>query len=282
MNLSRTRSYVPSKLIWGALTAKLTPLLGIRDYQKVGIFLKKAMRFGYLYLYAENQYFIPHYTKTGLNLGSWSQNEFETKFISSMPSTAIDSGSSTAEEEMLHEIEFISPYVIGNKTPTPVFLKGLLWVRETEEAGFELSIDNNGIILRYNNMRIDFKKELFNRFQIGGERRYGFGLVALDEREFIEVKDNKLDAFAGEWSTDSTDVYISLKENDCIWAHLAYSQTLNLKGNIEPLVGRDWDPHKGPGRQVRSYGFFWSPGSSITEDMRFRVAEFGIWSAVKT
>ena len=135
MHLFRTRSYVPAKPFWGALTARLTRMLESDNYKEVGEFLKKTMRLSYLYIYDKetNVIFIPKYTDEGLKFGNLPEKElllieFEKKFISSLTSTSIEPYSFTAEEGMLHEVEFISPYTMdGGKQ---VFLKGLLWISD--------------------------------------------------------------------------------------------------------------------------------------------------------
>jgi len=42
MHFFQTRLYVPGKTLWGAVTAKLTPALGLRDYNQVGETIKKS------------------------------------------------------------------------------------------------------------------------------------------------------------------------------------------------------------------------------------------------
>ncbi|MBC7333616.1 MAG: hypothetical protein H5T85_04020 [Actinobacteria bacterium] len=276
MHFFSTRPYVPGKLFWGSLTAKLTPMLGINDYQKVGEFLKKAIRFGYLYPYVEEKLYCPIYTEDGLRFGSLSQNEFEKKFISSMASAAIEAESLASEEGMLHEVEFISPYTIDDEKP--VFIRGFVWIREFTENRFKLSKNNNKLIITHNGQVVDFKNSLANRFQIGGERKYGFGLLKLNKLD--EVSSNEFNGLSGKWCEKDGEVCISINSDNPIWSHVLCSNNINIKGNIEPLVGRDWESDKGAGRRLTSYGLFWSPGSILCEDKTFKITEFGIWEAV--
>ncbi len=273
MHFFRTRPYVPGKLLWGTLTSKLTPMLTINDYQKVGNFLKKALRFSYLYLHVDEKIYVPKYTKEGLKFGFLSQSEFEKKFISSTASTAIDAYSLSAEEGMLHEVEFINPYTIDDGKP--VFLKGLLWVMDFSENGFSINRSNEKILIKYNSREVDFKKKLANRLQVGGERKYGFGLLELEE--FQEVNSKEIDDFPGKWSKSGNDIHLSLNSNDPIWSHASCSKNINIKGDIEPLVGRNWETNKGSGRELNSLGLFWSPGSILNEDIIFKIIEFGLW-----
>ena len=275
MHFMKTRPYAPGKLLWGALTSKLAPLLGIKNYPTVGNFLKKTMRFGYLYPYVKNQLFLPHYTEKGLMFDSLSQSEFEKRFISSIASVVIDPDSLSAEEGMLHEIEFVSPYSLDKGDP--VFIKGLLWVKDFSENGFGITGKNNNLLIKYANANIDFTEDLADTLQIGGEIRYGFGLIELRKESFSEIGNKRLDNFSGVWSDNVEDVCLTVEANQPTWSHVLHSDKICIKGNIEPLVGRDWDVEKGSGRRLNALGLFWSPGSIIKKEMTFKINEFGLF-----
>jgi len=278
MHFYRTRPYVPGKPLWGAITAKLTPLLGLNDYLKVGEFLKKAIRPGYLYIESNKrgELYYPKYTEKGLMYGLLSQYEFEKRFISSMASTAIEAQSLTAEDGMLHEVEFINPYTIDDEKP--VFMSGFIWVREFSENDISL-LTKDKVIITCNGKKVEFNDQLANRLQLGGERKYGFGLVEL--HKITEVKDSKFNLLPGEWKEENGEVCISLKRGDPIWAHVHHFENLKIKGDIELLVGREWDPDKGAGQKPpKSSGLCWTPGSILCEDRTFKVDEFGIWRKI--
>lgn len=271
---SKTRYYVPGKLIWAALTAKVTPLLGINNYEAVGEFFKEVMRYGYFYLCVDGNLYIPKYTEEGLKFGSISQNEFEKKFITSIASTAIQPESLTAEEGMLHEIEIINPYTIDNGKP--VYIKGLLWVKNKSNNGFKITTNEETINILYNDNQVNFNKDF--QIQIGGERRYGFGLIELVELK--KITDLNLADFPGTWREDKGEVVISIPNGGFIWAHTKVTLTLKIKGDIELIVGKDWDPEKGAGRRLKSEGLFWFPGSILIEDKEFKIVDFGWWELI--
>ncbi len=276
MHFYKTRPYVPGKLLWAALTSKLTQLLGLNDYKKVGDFLANSMRLGYLFPCVQSEIYIPKYTNNGLMFDSLPQNEFEKKFISSMASAPIDPESFTTEEGMLHEVEFISPYTIDDGKQ--VFLKGLVWIRELSDNEFNLSINNDDLKITYNKISIEFKEQLANQFQVGGERKYGFGLLQLQDM----VPKNELNDFPGKWHEKNGEVCIFINKDNPVWSHISYSNDLIIKGNIEPLIGRDWDDEKGAGKKLKSHGLCWSPGSILCEDREFKVNEFGIWKSLSS
>jgi len=282
MHLFRTRLYVPARPFWGAITAKLTRSLKSSNYKKVGEFLKKVMRFSYLYISNGNDVFIPIYTNEGLKLGNLSQIEFEKRFVSSLASTSIEPHSFTAEEGMLHEVEFISPYEIRkeNGRLKPVFLKGLLWISERSEEGLSMRINEDNFSIANGKSNVEFS-DLVDTLQIGGERKYGFGQLKLEELK--EVDDQNLSnlGFKGGWKKDKDEIRLELKKDDFIWGHAKYSFDLKIKGSIEPIVGRDWG-NRGTGRELRSYGLCWVPGSILIEDKTFRIKEnFGLWEVIK-
>jgi hypothetical protein len=278
MHLFRTRPYVPARPFWGALTAKLTRSLESSDYREIGEFLKRVVRFGYLYISDGNDVFIPRYTDEGLKFGNLPQIEFEKRFISSLASTSIEPYSFTAEEGMLHEVEFISPYTIGDGKQ--VFLKGLLWVSDNSEENLRVQIDENDFSITDGNKNVKFS-ELADTLQIGGERKYGFGQVKLGEIVKVNDKDLAPLGLNGRWEEDGNEIRLKLKENEFVWSHVKYDSDLKIKGTIEPVVCRDWND-KGAGRELKTYGLCWVPGSVLEEDSEFVITkEFGIWEKVR-
>jgi len=276
MHLFRTRPYVLAKPFWGALTAKLTRQLGLTDYEKIGEFLKKAMRFGYFYPSVEDKVFIPCYTEEGLKFGDLAQIDFEKRFLSSFASTSIESDSLTAEEGMLHEVEFLSPYTMGGK---PVFLKGLLWVSDFSEEKLSIDFEDDDFLISHDGIQIKFS-ELVDTLQVGGERKYGFGLLKLDNKKGINKVDTPKNlkdlGFNGTWEYDGEDIILELKKNEALWSH-AYNSDLKIKGSLEPIVGRDWSD-RGAGRKLSSYGLCWAPGSVLIEEATFKITQdFGLW-----
>lgn len=282
MHLFRTRAYVPARPFWGALTARLTRRLKWANYIEVGEFLKEIMRFSYLYPFNGNTLLIPMYTDEGLKFGNLTQIEFEKRFISSLASTSIEPYSLTAEEGMLHEIEFISPYDIyeGNEEPKPVFLRGLLWITERSEKKLSMQLDENNFLITDGKNDVMFSN-LANTLQIGGERKYGFGQLKLEELKEVNAQDLDQLGFKGRWKETKGEIRLELKKKEFIWSHAKCDSELKIKGSVEPIVGRDWSD-KGAGRGLRSYGLYWAPGSILMEDKTFKITKnFGLWEVVK-
>ncbi|MGC9020959.1 MAG: RAMP superfamily CRISPR-associated protein [Candidatus Methanodesulfokora sp.] len=281
MHLLRTRAYVPARPFWGSLTAELTRRLGSLDYSKVGEFLKNVMRFSYLYIFSGDKMYMPRYTEEGLKFGDLTQTEFEKRFISSLASTSIEPHSLTAEEGTLHEVEFICPYEICEKMekPRPVFLKGLLWVSEGSKEELRVQIGENNFSIANGKTEIMFS-DLANTLQVGGERKYGFGQLRLKDLRKIEDRNLENLGFKGRWEETGSGVSIELEKNEFIWSHAEYNPKLEIKGDIEPIIGRDWGK-EGAGRELKAHGLCWVPGSVLMKDTKFIITEkFGIWKAI--
>ncbi len=153
-----------------------------------------------------------------------------------------------------------------------------MWIKDFSEDEFSIYIESDNIYIKNGNLEFSLRERIFNRIQIGGEQKYGFGLLEL--KGFIKSDQNKLQEFSGEWFEDGNEVKLKLDSNDSIWAHLLHTNGFNIKGNIEPLVGREWDADKGAGRRLTSYGLFWIPGSILNENNTFKINEFGLWEAL--
>lgn len=275
MHFYRTRYYFYGKLLWGAMTARLAPLLGT-DYRQVGAFLKEAIRFGYFYLSTQDEIYIPRYTDKGLKFGSLSLSEFERKIVSSIASTAIEPNLLTAEEGMLYEVDFINPYTIDEAAQ--VRLKGLIWLRELDGQELQLKYSDDNWFIIFNNQNNVFF-DAIKLLQVGGEKRCGFGLIECIELNRIEKGENT--TFSGSWEENNQGVIITLQENEPIWAHALFSQSLEIKGDIEPIVGREWDEtQKGAGRKLVSSGLYWSPGSVVLKKTKFKIQDYGTWEII--
>jgi hypothetical protein len=272
--LQSTRYYVPGKNLWGALTAKITPLLNIRDhtgalnYKEVGDFLSKNLIFSYFFLKSNGKEFKPKYCIIeGLKYGQLSVAELEKKFISSIPSTAIESESMSADYGSLHEIEIILSRQKKDKEEEndkqgDVFITGNIFIKEGKEGNLNLLVDGN--IIKLNNVNVnDILKE---GIQIGGERRYGFGLIKAHNLGQSEGKD---------YDVVLTELVRKIKANTSIEAHLKISDYLVLRGDIEAVVGREWD-NKGAGRGLSKGFLAWTPGSVVESDINVKILEFGI------
>jgi len=258
--LQRTRYYIPGKNLWAALTAKMTSVLrnspSGSDYKNIGNFIRENMIFSYFYLQKDKKSYLPEFIKgKGLVYGNLLQDEFERRFITSIPSTAIDHEIGSAEYGSLHEIEVITG---GDKEDKkPVDLGGHLFVREQENLA---SSDNDIIFESESIVRV-----LGDGIFVGGERSYGFGKICLEKIQKAKNSEYELE----------NEVFIKLGKGDHIRAHLEVAKNVRLKGEIEAFSGREWGD-EGSGRKKSKPLAAWVPGSIAIDDYRLKVTEFGI------
>lgn len=253
-NLQQTRYYVPAKTIWGALTARITRDLNSSEYEKIGHKINENLRFSYFY---------PSDNDSKVDEFPWEDNNrFTWKYIGSYQSAALEN--KTAIEGMLHETEYILPKTREGKQ---VFLIG--YIIENDE------IEKNGF-------DIDWKTAL-PKIQIGGERGYGWGRVA------IEKEPNKCNTFFDyEFDSSKTEPVIKVPKDKFILAHTCAEQQEKadpkIEGNIEPFVGRITTENGKFGAQFSEVNICWTPGSKVIScSKNFKVSEFnicedGIWS----
>ncbi|MHA1327097.1 MAG: hypothetical protein ACTSRH_07225 [Promethearchaeota archaeon] len=271
--IKTTRYYIPGKNFWGALNVKITPLLmnpiSDESYQKIGKFLKESIIFSYFFLKTNNLKLLkPKFSfERGLTFGGISKHEFEKRFIIGYPATAINPLLRSAEEGSLHEIELISP--IDKKSNDFTFLEGLIFVKKVNNGEIQLNYTNNSNIqLETKLKKISINEVLEKGIQVGGERRYGSGLIKLSD---IKTFQN------GKYDLSGEKIKLNLKKNDFIESHLRANSSLNLKGEIEGLMGREWGK-KGFGRE-KNVDFFlaWIPGSIILDDnVKLNLTHYGI------
>lgn len=278
--INLTRYYIPGRTMWGAFVANLTRTYageGIDGYKGFGALLKTDVLTSYFYpaLEPEKPLF-PQYTIDGLSYGDKPAHTFERQFIRSFGQTAVLPNTNTAEDQSLHESEFIAPVIEDvDKRQRRVLFVGYLFVRmgctvETRDGIKEVSWDGgSGVNLR------TALSEVF----VGGDRAYGWGRIALDGEP---AKVNPGEFVHGmEFDGTGERLLVRLPPDGPIPAHLPINTDLSLKGDIEPLVSREWS-EEGPGQTVRplNNALCWMPGSILkeTESHRrtFIIGPYGI------
>ena len=268
--IQRTRYYITGKTIWGAMTANITRAFyekaDVGNYKYVGEKFQNDIIPSYFYpaIDKENP-LIPKFTSQGLQYGSCSlyptypAEEFERLFISSFGQTAIEPANLTAEDETLHETEYIAPVIEEDNKQKPVYFVGYIFMKTP-------TIDFNG------ERRLEDIEGAIKEIFVGGERRYGFGRLNLDSPPEL------MNSFFG-YKIDTSTTSFTIPGENPIPGHLPVSVNLNLKGDIEPLVGREWEPGKngkvGFGQKVSVAEICWVPGSVLTKEATLRLVGYG-------
>lgn len=282
--IDKTRYYIPSKNFWGAFTAVLSKKImkgyNASIYEKIGEILKANTVFSYFYPMNGNQTLLPIYTEDGFkyremqNGGTISQSEFERKFISSYTATAIDGTTGTAENESLHEVEFI----LHN---TCFF--GYLFLSENFSERFADFFDEEAkdkITIKDIDFSEEGLKSLLSDIWVGGERNYGYGQIKLHS-----LNPSKSSVIYNEFDAGLTENVLKIKPESKefnVFAHTYFSkESLTLKrslGAIEPLVGREWNTD-GTGRTVTASNVCFIPGSKLSMNRipNILIEDYGKW-----
>lgn len=267
-----TRHYITGKAMWGAMTANLVrACYGYDDYSDIGNLLCSNIIASYFYPALDPDIpLLPRFTDDGLRYNGCSKSEFESLFIKSYGQTAVLPESNTAEDETLHESEYISP-VVGTEQ-NPVYFVGYIFISNDTE---------------YDCCKIEWAniKDAVSELFIGGDRKYGWGRLQLD---IEKTKDTTVDkAFESKLVLSERDMQIEISNDYLILpAHLKINDGLKIKGDLEPLVGREWgivtDKEGrqviGDGQKISDANICWMPGSIMTEEKgkTLTMGKFGI------
>lgn len=256
-NLQRTHPYVTGRVLWGALTMRLTRDAfqgrgGVTDsgqYREVGDQVHRDLAFTYLYpaLKSDADYQV---------VWPWdNESTFRRRFLSSYQGTALSCPQQSAAEGMLHEVECISPHTLD--TGEAVFLKGYVFEKEGCDLNWQSAL---------------------KRLQMGGERGYGWGDVELVNT--LQFADELLFGGPAMFRYDGDVPVIRLPTDGRLLAH-TLAADLPVAGDVEPLVGREWrsdNPRRCyVGQHVAFGDVCFTPGSVTIQALDFVVEKFGVW-----
>jgi hypothetical protein len=269
--LSKTRHYIPSKNLWACMTSYLgKKLYEGKDYAAVGNDLDASIKFSYFYI-KRVAILLPKYENSCImrynNIGMGSF-DFEREFISSHTGTAIDQTTRTALEEKeetgggsLHTTEYIK---------SGTLFSGYVFLSEKPELH---DLTDNWQTWLKNALSLE---------KLGGERNYGFGELELVTVDEVTKKEPIFEHYSlGASKGDNTSPILEASRAFPVLAHtLLSTDTCDVLGDIEPLVGREWGD-RGPGQApTQNVKLCAVPGSTINGATRFKVGRYGIWEVV--
>ncbi len=267
-----TRYYITGRNMWGAMTANIVrTLYGHDDYHGVGELLKKNILISYFYPAIDDfrNPLLPNFQNDGLHYGGYPVSDFERLFIRSYGQTAVLPESNTAEDQSLHESDFISHYVEEENTKKRrnVYFVGYIFIHNNAHYKGALTLEKIESAVT----------EIF----VGGDRKYGWGRLSLETGKKDEAEDNKV--FGHQLDTQKDSLQITILENKGIPAHLELKAegNIKIKGDIEPLLGLEWGTSSkiGAGQKISEAKICWMPGSVIENKITLKIGEFGILTA---
>ncbi len=253
-NLMETRRYVPGKNLWAALTARLTRDYhnGSRgsEYRRIGDLVREHFRFGYLWPSLDGE----------LPCFPWGDEDFDYLFLGGLSSTALEHDRRAAQDGTLHDVEFIAP---TTRTGEPVYLIGDLWVRDSLPAD----------VARW--------KESLRSFALGGEQGYGWGRVQIGSKTRLLQEEQEKKVIGDLKCVANDEVVITVPAKRRITAHALAAgdnAVTGIIGPVEPLVG--WERRESGGYGLtRQVNVAYAPGAVVSEEIRVRVGEYGVWEA---
>ncbi|MEW6002894.1 MAG: hypothetical protein AB1638_09650 [Nitrospirota bacterium] len=283
--IQRTRYYITGRNMWGAITANLartTPFKELLNkdkleklYTDVGNkILNEQVLVSYFFAAIDySEPLLPCYTDEGLVYGSYPSEVFERLFIRSFGETAIEPTCNTAEEGSLHETEFISPVIDEDNQQKQVYFVGYIFIKEG--ATYE------GQTIGFGDGKIKIN-DAIEEILVGGERKYGFGRLAVYNSEEMDDKGSLM--FGSKLILNDTKVRLEIEKDRPIPFHLDIETKVQMKGDIEPLVGREWgevttsDGEKviGAGQRITEARICWVPGSILQEPKTLKIGPYGI------
>ncbi len=282
-NIQLTRPYVTGRVLWGALTERLTRdnfqgrslAPKQEEYLDMGERVNKHLAFTYFYpaLEETGEYKIhwPWREEEGDEEGKEEKKErskedesaFRARFLSSYVGTALVYPRHSAAEGTLHEIEFLSPHTLGEESK-PVFLVGYIFADEEAPTNWQTAL---------------------SRLQIGGERGYGWGRVEPVEGMPDEWKDKPIfDSY--ELLNEAWPPRLQAKEDTHLLAHALatdfgdeHRAVSGVDGPVEPLVGRETRKEGRFGMCLSQARICYTPGSRVKKGTTVKVGDYGIWEA---
>ena len=254
-NVQRTRYYIPARNLWGAVTEALTrrgfSTAGAPqgDYQQIGEWVKTHCAFSYWFIQENGQLLYPNYDEGKLKYGYLTVADFERRYLDAHVTTALDPSTTSAEEGSLHEVEFIAAY---NQDGMQTRVGGWVFLDETAQAA------------------LDWRGWLSD-LQVGGERRYGFGMLRLIEME--PATESQIDL-------TGTRPRRSVPKGAPLLAHTVVASSIRVRGQIEPMVGRMTSQSHAFGSNLTAGIVCWTPGSVPMDDIRVQFEPEGHWCVV--
>ena len=250
-NVQRTRPYITGRVFWGAVTMRLTrdwasqhgTVAQAQAYRDIGEQVHQHLAYSYFY----------PATKTGgayQVVWPWEDpSRFRSRFLGSYNSTALNYPQQSAESGLLHEVEFLAPYTID--TGEPVFVVGYVFASDSCTLPWQAACQ---------------------RLQVGGERGYGWGDLALIHCQPVADDARLFDQI--DFNGSSKRPILQIETGQALLAH-TLADGVSADGAIEPLVGREWQDY--PGQQVAHTGICFVPGSKLKQKVSFVIKRFGIW-----
>lgn len=303
-NLWQTRPYILAHQVLAALATRCTEWSlggeiesGSNPYLRRLAWLKKNVVVTYFFPSLEkdpaNSY-LPCFKNSGRlywEIGNseeaLSREEFEYLFFDAEMRTALDYRRAAAQESSLYCMEYVRPWtreteMNQKKNCWPVYFAGYVFLTEEAEKEFnkaktKLKVQNLKEVLRY----------LFNYLQIGGERKYGWGLLLASEGAVEECPlPNELFGRKGlslsvyNEGDGKIELHVKVEKDQPVLAHVRHEEAKGrITGPVEVLVHRSTVEDKAGCHYGKNISLFicYPPGSKCEGENTFKITPEGLW-----
>ncbi len=269
--LQRTRPYVTGRVLRGALVSRVGRLQNVQSEDPRDPYRPVSKTFA---AYLTFTYFYPALKKDGdiQPVFPWDdESAFRRRFLGSYAGAALAYPQQTAAHGLLREIECILPRTRDDNQQ--VYLLGYIF-----------AVDEN---LRKYNWKVALRY-----LQLGGERGTGWGRVACESIAEVPVSGGTLPLFNRKIAFDGrlikgqkTRPYLTLVPGERTWAHVPALKAHDLRGLVEPLVGREWRAnHKKrryAGQHLAYNELCYAPGAELSRKTIFKIGEGGLWQPLE-
>lgn len=305
-NLWQTRPYILANQLLAALAARCAEWKiggevghGPTPYTDKLAWFKNNIRATYLFPTLERdpeKSYLPFYESLG-NLiwvrGNEGEKltceEFEYFFLDAEMRTALDYNSVTALEGSLYCMEYVRPWTReveteGRKSSRPVSFAGYLFLSEEAVDKFQEAAEKLGAC----NIE-EILCNLLHCLQVGGERKYGWGLLLASEDSVKECP--VLDGLFGRKGISisaavngekgNNGPYVSVVEDEPLLAHVHTKKAeCTISGPVEILVQRTTTDGNFFGKEVTLFSCFSPGGRCKNEKSTFKITFEGPWVRV--
>lgn len=258
-NLQLTRSYVTGRNLWGALTARLTRNShpagkpAPQTYVDVGERVNRELAFTYLFATTN--------TDGSIETWPWEEN-FRYHYLSTYASTALDYSAASAEENSLHEVEYLMPH--------------------TREAGKQVYL--TGYLFQRADSALEWQSALA-RLQVGGERGYGWGQLELVSDPQPLTAKQLFAKYSVTLPGERPQLRLTAEQRflaHTLASNFEDSQAIptaaaSITGSLEPLVGRETKRASKFGQQPSPARICYVPGAFSQNELKVQIGPYGIW-----
>lgn len=263
--VERTRYYITGRSVWGALVAGLARRLKPHGeppsmYRECETTVCSDLRHTYFFPVRGGVVYRPRYAAGGLCYADKPARWLEKQLVRSQTSTALEASTLTAQDQALHESEFLSPFWPESDH---VHFRGYVFLRR----------GGNGRLAE------DMVRGTLRNIWVGADRKYGWGWLSEAGWKPATCVFGEFKILTG--GGDSPLLSGPAGATLCSHARAVATNSMTITGELEVVSGRNWEfdgKKRGAGQGIEPATVCWAPGSQVREASVWAVANKGFWN----